>query len=243
MIFFPAIDIKDGHCVRLLKGDMNSASVFNENPGEQAASFEASGCKWIHLVDLDGASQGTPVNEFAINSIINNITIPIELGGGIRNRETIEKWLEKGIERVILGTMAVSNHVFVRETCRAYPNKIAVGIDARNGQVAIEGWAKTSEIDAIELAKRFENAGVSAIIYTDIDRDGVMKGPNIEDTLEIARTVSTPVIASGGISSMADLVSIKKSGDGLLEGVIAGRAIYAGLVDPAEATILMDSPG
>ena len=239
MIFFPAIDLKNGHCVRLLQGDMNRATTFSDDPSAQANVFENAGCQWIHVVDLNGAVEGKPVNGKAIDSILESISIPIELGGGIRDRATTEIWLEKGVHRVILGTAALKDPDLVRETCRAHPGRIAVSVDVRDGKVAVDGWANTSEITALDLAKQFEDFGVTVIIFTDINRDGVMKGPNVEATLKLAHAISIPVIASGGVSSMDDLETLKNSGDGLLEGVISGRAIYDGLIDPGEAAALL----
>ena len=239
MIFFPAIDLKNGQCVRLYKGDMNQSTVFGDNPGAQAKVFEKAGCEWIHVVDLDGAFEGIPVNEVAIDDILQEVSIPIELGGGIRDRATIEMWLEKGVRRVILGTAALKNPDLVRESCRAYPGRVAVGVDARAGKIAVEGWTERSEVTPLDLAKQFEDIGVAAIIYTDIDRDGVMKGPNVRATLKLACSINIPVIAAGGVSSMEDLERLKNSGDGLLEGVISGRAIYDGHIDPREAATLL----
>ena len=243
MIFFPAIDLKDGKCVRLFQGDMNQTTVFGDDPAAQAKIFEDAGCSWIHVVDLNGAFEGKPVNEKAVNSILNAISIPIELGGGIREMSTVDFWLERGVRRVILGTAALKNPALVREACRKYPGRIAVGVDARGDKVAVEGWAEVSELATIDLARQFEDVGVAAIIYTDIDRDGVMKGPNIEATLKLACAVSIPVIASGGVSSMDDLEELKLSGNGLLEGVISGRAIYDGKIDPMEASALLKDLG
>jgi len=242
MIFLPAIDLKDGQCVRLLKGDFNQTTVFNDNPASQAKAFEKAGCQWIHVVDLNGAFEGKPINGNAVDSIIQEISIPIELGGGIRDRATIDMWLEKGVSRVVLGTTALSNPNLVREACRVYPDRIAVGIDTKAGKVALEGWSKTSQISALELAKKYEGAGVSVIIYTDIDRDGTMKGPNIDATLQLANTISIPVIMSGGVSSMEDLRTLKIMGNGVLDGVICGRAIYDNRIDPGEAIALLDGP-
>ena len=243
MIFFPAIDLKDGKCVRLFQGDMDQTTVFGDDPAAQAKIFEDAGCSWIHVVDLNGAFEGKPVNEKAINSILNAISIPIELGGGIREMATVDFWLERGVRRVILGTAALKDPDLVREACKKHPGRIAVGVDARGGKVAVEGWAEVSELATIDLARQFEDAGVAAIIYTDIDRDGVMKGPNIEATLKLACAVSIPVIASGGVSSMDDLEELKLSGNGLLEGVISGRAIYDGKIDPMEASALLEDLG
>ena len=243
MIFFPAIDLKDGKCVRLYQGNMDQATVFGDDPAAQAKVFEDAGCSWIHVVDLNGAFEGKPVNEKAVNSILNAISIPIELGGGIREMSTVDFWLERGVRRVILGTAALKNPALVREACRKYPGRIAVGVDARGDKVAVEGWAEVSELATIDLARKFEDAGVAAIIYTDIDRDGVMKGPNIEATLKLACAVSIPVIASGGVSSMDDLEELKLSGNGLLEGAISGRAIYDGKIDPMRASALLKDLG
>ena len=242
MIFFPAIDLKDGKCVRLLKGDMDQATVFGNNPAAQARIFENAGCAWIHVVDLDGAFEGQPVNGEAVDSILNAVSIPIELGGGIRDMATVDFWLERGVRRVILGTAAYRDPGLVKEACKKHPGRIAVGVDARGGKIAVEGWAENSELAALDLAKQFEDAGVAAIIYTDIDRDGVMKGPNIGSTLKLACAVSIPVIASGGVSSLDDLEELKLAGDGLLEGAISGRAIYDGKIDPMEAATLLGKP-
>ena len=239
MIFLPAIDLKDGQCVRLFKGNLKKATIFNDNPANQAKAFQDAGCKWIHVVDLNGAFKGRPINGDAIESIIEKTSIPIDLRGAIRNRSTIEMWLAKGVSRVVLGTTALNNPNLVREACQAYPHRIAVSVDTKDGKVAIDGWSKTSEITALELAQQFEDAGVAVIIFTDIERDGVMKGPNIEATLTLASKISIPVILSGGISSMKDLRILKHLAGNTLEGVICGRAIYDGHVDPSKATILM----
>jgi len=243
MIFFPAIDLKDGQCVRLYQGDMNQATVFNDDPAAQARAFQDAGCEWIHLVDLNGAFAGRPVNGDAVAGILDAIDIPAELGGGIRDLATIDAWLGKGVARVILGTAALTDPDLVRAACKAYPGRIAVGIDARDGQVAVEGWAEVSEITALDLARRFEDAGVAAIIFTDIGRDGVMAGPNIAATVEMARSVSIPVIASGGVSSMDDLRALKDAGGDLLEGVISGRAVYDGKIDLKAAVDLLSDRG
>ncbi|TAN51745.1 MAG: 1-(5-phosphoribosyl)-5-[(5-phosphoribosylamino)methylideneamino]imidazole-4-carboxamide isomerase, partial [Rhodospirillales bacterium] len=202
MILFPAIDLKDGRCVRLKLGDMSQATVFNDDPSDQAAKFEAAGCAWIHVVDLNGAFAGRPVNGGAVDAILKAVKVPIQLGGGIRDLATIEMWLDKGVARVILGTVALKNPELVKDACQLFPGRIAVGIDAKGGKVAVEGWAETSELTALELAQKFEGAGASAIIYTDIDRDGVLKGVNVEATAQLARSIGTPVIASGGVSSL-----------------------------------------
>ena len=239
MIFYPAIDLKDGECVRLLRGNMEAATVFNNDPAAQAKSFEALGCKWLHLVDLNGAFLGRPVNTRAVDKILNEISIPVELGGGIRDRDTIEMWLNRGVSRVILGTKAVRDPNFVCEVCRAYPGKVAVGIDARNDGVAVEGWATATNITAQNLALKFEDVGVAALVYTDISRDGAMEGPNIEATMKLAEAVNIPVILSGGVSSMDDLKEVKRVGGTNLDGLICGRAVYDGLIDVAEATEIL----
>ena len=239
MILFPAIDLKDGQCVRLELGDMNRTTVFNDDPAAQARAFEEAGFEWLHLVDLNGAFAGRPVNSDAVEAILSAVSIPAQLGGGIRDMATIEHWLEKGIRRVILGTVAVRNPDLVREACRAFPGRVAVGIDARGGKVAVEGWAETSKLTAIELAKRFEDAGVAAIIYTDIDRDGVLKGLNIPATLALARAVSIPVIASGGLASIDDIKRLLQPDCAILEGAISGRALYDGRLDWKEALDLI----
>ena len=239
MIFYPAIDLKDGQCVRLLRGEMDQATVFADDPAGQARKFADAGCTWLHVVDLNGAFAGAPVNALAVEAILANVDIPIQLGGGIRDMETITGWLEKGIRRVILGTAALRDRDLVETACRRFPERIAVGIDARDGMVAVEGWAETSVTTVHDLAARFEDAGVAAIIYTDIRRDGVMAGPNIEATMALAEAVSIPIIASGGVSSMADLVALKDAGGTLLEGVISGRALYEGKIDAAAAVALL----
>ncbi len=239
MIFFPAIDLKDGECVRLLRGEMDTATVFSDDPAGQAAKFAAAGCRWLHVVDLNGAFTGKPVNAGAVKSIIDATDLSIQLGGGIRDMETISGWLDSGVARVILGTAALRNPELVKEACRKFPGRIAVGIDAKNGLVAVEGWAKVSEITARDLALRFEDAGVCAIIHTDIARDGAMQGPNIRATLDLAREVSTPLIVSGGVSSIDDLHDIKAASNGILHGVISGRAVYDGNIDVALAVALL----
>ncbi|HET9069054.1 MAG TPA: 1-(5-phosphoribosyl)-5-[(5-phosphoribosylamino)methylideneamino]imidazole-4-carboxamide isomerase [Amaricoccus sp.] len=234
MILYPAIDLKDGRCVRLLRGAMESATVFGEDPAAQARAFEAAGCRWLHLVDLDGAFAGRPVNAGAVEAILAAAGVPVQLGGGIRDRATVEGWLEKGVARVILGTAALRDPGLVREAAAAHPGRVAVGIDARGGRVAVEGWAETSEVDALELARRFVDAGVAAIVYTDIERDGAMAGPNVAATAALARAVAIPVIASGGIASRDDLRALKDCG-APLDGAISGRALYEGRLDLAEA--------
>lgn len=240
MILYPAIDLKNGQCVRLLKGDMNQATVFGDDPAAQALSFQEAGCEWVHLVDLDGAFAGAPRNAEAVEAILAKLSVPAQLGGGIRDMKGIAGWLDKGLARVILGTAAVREPDLVREAARAFPGKVAVGIDARDGMVAVEGWAETTELSALDLARRFEDAGVAAIIYTDIDRDGAMQGPNVDATAALARAVSIPVIASGGVSSLDDLRALKDSG-APLDGAISGRAIYEGKLDlPAAIALLRE---
>ncbi|NBR90822.1 MAG: 1-(5-phosphoribosyl)-5-[(5-phosphoribosylamino)methylideneamino]imidazole-4-carboxamide isomerase [Rhodobacteraceae bacterium] len=234
MILYPAIDLKDGHAVRLFKGEMEKATVFNEDPAAQAMEFVAAGCEWLHLVDLNGAFAGEPVNAAPVEEILKRTKVPAQLGGGIRDMATIERWLSKGLARVILGTVAVENPALVREAARAFPGQVAVGIDARKGMVATKGWAEETNVTATDLAKSFEDAGVAAIIYTDINRDGAMQGPNIEETAALARAVSIPVIASGGVSSLADLIALRDCGASL-NGAISGRALYDGAIDLAEA--------
>lgn len=243
MILFPAIDLKDGQCVRLIQGEMDAATVFSDDPAAQARQFQDQGFEYLHMVDLNGAFEGKPVNGAAVESILQSITIPAQLGGGIRDMATISAWLEKGISRVILGTVAVKNPDLVREACKEFPEKIAVGIDARGGMVAIEGWAETSTTSAMELAKMFEFAGVTAIIYTDIDRDGVLQGLNLEATEELARTVSIPVIASGGLASIDDVRKLMREEYSILEGAISGRALYDGRLDAKEALAVLNGEG
>ncbi len=233
MILYPAIDLKDGNCVRLLRGEMEAATVFNDDPASQAAAFEAAGCEWLHLVDLNGAFAGQPVNAGAVDAILGRVSVPCQLGGGIRDMATIETWLSKGLSRVILGTVAVETPALVREAARAFPGTVAVGIDARGGKVATKGWAHETDVDATDLAKSFEDAGVAAIIYTDINRDGAMQGPNVEATEALARAVTIPVIASGGVSSLDDLRALRATG--AISGAISGRALYDGAIDLAEA--------
>ena len=239
MILFPAIDLKDGQCVRLKLGDMAQATVFNDDPAAQARSFEAQGFSWLHLVDLDGAFAGKPVNAKAVAAILAAVAIPVQLGGGIRDMKQIEAWLARGINRVILGTAALRNPALVRSACASFPGRIAVGIDAKGGKVAVEGWAETAEMTAIELARRFEDAGVAAIIFTDVDRDGVLAGLNIEATLSLARATSIPVIASGGLASLVDIRRLLAPDCAILEGAISGRALYDGRLDAAEALKLI----
>ena len=233
MILYPAIDLKDGQCVRLLRGDMAQATVFGHDPAAQAAKFQAAGCEWLHLVDLNGAFAGAPVNAAAVEAILARVTVPCQLGGGIRDMATIEAWLGRGLARVILGTVAVENPGLVRQAARAFPDRVAVGIDARQGLVATKGWATATDVQAADLARRFEDAGVAALIYTDIDRDGAMLGPNIDATAALARAVTIPVIASGGVSSLADLAALRATG--VIAGAISGRALYDGTIDLATA--------
>lgn len=239
MILFPAIDLKDGQCVRLRKGAMSEATVFNDNPAAQARTFEAQGFRYLHIVDLNGAFAGRPVNGPAVEAILAAIGIPAQLGGGIRDMATIDMWLGKGISRVILGTIAVRDPALVRAACKAHPGRVAVGIDARDGKVAVEGWAETSELSAVDLARRFEDAGVAAIIYTDIERDGVLKGLNLPATADLARATSIPVIASGGLASIADVEALLAPEYATLEGAITGRALYDGRIDPGAALALI----
>jgi phosphoribosylformimino-5-aminoimidazole carboxamide ribotide isomerase len=233
MILYPAIDLKDGQCVRLLRGEMSAATVFGDDPAAQAAAFCAAGCDWLHLVDLNGAFAGAPVNGAAVEAILARVKVPCQLGGGIRDMATIEMWLGRGLARVILGTVAVDNPDLVRQAARSFPGQVAVGIDARKGRVATRGWAVETEVTATDLARSFEDAGVAAIIYTDIDRDGAMAGPNIEATAALARAVSIPVIASGGVSRLSDLTALRDTG--VIAGAISGRALYDGALDLAEA--------
>ena len=234
MILYPAIDLKEGRAVRLYKGDMQRATIFSDDPAAQAATFAAAGCAWLHLVDLDGAFAGRPENAGVVSEILERVEIPVQLGGGIRSMRMIERWLEKGVARVILGTAAVENPDLVREAAKAFPGQVAVGIDARGGRVATRGWVDETEMRAVDLARSFEDAGVAAIIHTDIDRDGAMQGPSVAATAELARAVSIPVIASGGVSSMDDLRALRDCGADL-DGVVCGRALYDGAVDLAEA--------
>lgn len=239
MILYPAIDLKGGQCVRLLRGEMDAATVYGDDPGAQAASFEAAGCGWVHVVDLDGAFAGRAVNAAAVQSILESVTVPVQLGGGIRDMAAIARWLDAGIRRVVLGTVALRDPDLVKAACRQYPERIAVGIDARGGKVAVEGWAETSEMTATDLALAFEDAGVAAIVFTDIDRDGAMQGPNLEATGTLARLLTTPVIASGGVSSLEDLAAIKALEADGVAGAIVGRALYDGRVEPGAAARLL----
>lgn len=233
MILYPAIDLKDGNCVRLLRGDMEAATVFGTDPAAQALAFQQAGARWLHLVDLNGAFAGRPVNAEAVESILAAVSIPVQLGGGIRDMDTIAGWLDRGVSRVILGTVAVENPALVNQAAQRFPGRIAVGIDARAGRVATRGWAEETEVMATDLARSFENAGVAAIIYTDIDRDGAMQGPNVAATEALARAVSIPVIASGGVSRLSDLIELRDSG--VIAGAISGRALYDGAIDLTQA--------
>jgi phosphoribosylformimino-5-aminoimidazole carboxamide ribotide isomerase len=239
VILFPAIDLKDGRCVRLARGEMAAATIFNDDPAAQARTFQAQGFRYLHVVDLNGAFAGKPVNAEAVEAILKAVDIPVQLGGGMRDLATIEGWLTRGVRRVILGTAAVRNPDLVHQACRLYPGRIAVGIDARAGKVAVEGWAETSELSAIDLVQRFVDAGVAAIIYTDIDRDGVLKGLNLPATADLARSTSIPVIASGGLAGLDDVRALMQPEYSLLEGAIAGRALYDGRLDPAAALALI----
>ena len=243
MILFPAIDLKEGRCVRLVQGDMDLATVFNDDPAAQADAFARQGFEWLHVVDLDGAFAGRPMNAAAVEGILARVELPVQLGGGIREMRTVEAWLERGVARVIIGTAAVRDPDFVREAARRHPGRIAVGIDAKNGWVAVEGWAQTATLTAEELGRRFEDAGVAAIVYTDIARDGVLKGLNIPATLGLARAVKIPVIASGGLASMADVERLLQPDCAALAGAITGRALYDGRIDPQEALALIKQGG
>lgn len=239
MILFPAIDLKDGQCVRLKLGDMDQATVYNPDPGAQAAAFEHQGFEWLHVVDLNGAFAGETVNGDAVDAILKSTRNPVQLGGGIRTLAHIENWLSRGLSRVILGTVAVRDPELVKEACKKFPGHIAVGIDAKGGKVAVEGWAEASELGVVQLAEKFEGAGVSAIIYTDIDRDGILTGINWESTLTLADAVSIPVIASGGLASIDDIRRMLEPDAAKLEGAISGRALYDGRIDPAQALAMI----
>jgi phosphoribosylformimino-5-aminoimidazole carboxamide ribotide isomerase len=243
VILYPAIDLKDGVCVRLEQGDRARATVFNRDPASQAHRFEAQGFKYLHLVDLDGAFAGQPMNAHAVDRILETISIPVQLGGGIRDMATVEGWLEKGVTRVIIGTAAVRDPAFVREAAHRFPGRVAVGLDARGGKVAVEGWAETSELTALEIARRFEDAGVAAIIYTDIARDGLLTGLNMEATVALADAIAIPVVASGGLASLDDVRALLKPEAAKLGGAIAGRALYDGRLDPAAALALITAHG
>ena len=243
LTLYPAIDLKDGACVRLRRGAMDEATVYSDDPGAQARLWQQAGCRWLHVVDLNGAFAGHSVNAAAVRAILDAVTVPVQLGGGIRDRAGIDAWFAAGVRRVILGSAAARNPALVREACRAYPGRIAVGIDARDGYVATDGWAETSGLRALDLAMRFEDAGAAAIVYTDIGRDGMLSGLNLEQTLDLAFQISTPVIASGGVAGLADLSALRRaadsSGGALIEGVIVGRALYDGRIDLAAALRLL----
>ncbi len=239
MILFPAIDLKDGQAVRLLRGEMESATVFNDDPAAQARAFADQGFRWLHLVDLNGAFEGRPVNAAAVEAIIAAVDLPVQLGGGIRDLATIERWLDLGVRRVILGTVAVKDPELVRQACKAFPGRVVLGIDAKGGQVAVEGWAEVSEITALDLALRFQDAGAAAIVYTDIDRDGALQGANLAATRALAEAIETPVIASGGVASLDDIAAFLAIAETGIEGVISGRALYDGRLDPAAALALL----
>jgi phosphoribosylformimino-5-aminoimidazole carboxamide ribotide isomerase len=241
VILFPAIDLKDGLCVRLEQGDMARATVFHRDPAAQAQAFEAQGFEYLHIVDLDGAFAGKPVNVAAVERILEVTSIPVQLGGGIRDLATIENWLDKGVTRVVIGTAAVRDPVLVAKAAELYPARLAVALDARGGMVAVEGWAETSELSALDIAKRFEDVGVAALVYTDISRDGLLKGLNLDATIELAERVSIPVIASGGLASIADVKALLQPRARKLAGPIAGRALYDGRLDAAEALQLIRS--
>lgn len=239
MILYPAIDLKNGQCVRLRQGDMAQVTVFSDDPAAQAASFERQGFEALHVVDLDGAFAGKPVNAAAVEGILAAVKFPVQLGGGIRGMDQVEGWMKRGVSRVIIGTAALRNPAFVRQAARAFPGRVAVGIDARDGKVAVEGWAETSDLDAVDLGKRFEDAGVCAIIYTNIARDGMLSGLDFEGTIALGEALSIPVIASGGLASMADIERLMQPDCAHLAGAITGRALYDGRLDSAEALAMM----
>jgi phosphoribosylformimino-5-aminoimidazole carboxamide ribotide isomerase len=239
MKLYPAIDLKDGQCVRLLKGDMKKATVYNPDPAAQAENFARLGFEYLHVVDLNGAVSGSHINRPAVDAILKTVNVPVQLGGGIRSMESISAWLEAGISRVILGTIALKYPALVKEAAQAYPGRIAVGIDARGGMVATEGWVDTSTVRAIDLAKQFEDAGVAAIIYTDIARDGTLQGPNLDETAALAEAISIPVILSGGMSTLRDIAEVNARKDSGIEGIILGRALYEKTIDPAAALQLV----
>ena len=239
MQIYPAIDLKDGAVVRLLRGEMGTATMFNPDPAAQAIEFAESGFSWLHLVDLNGAFEGRPVNADAVRAILEATDLPAQLGGGIRDMETVAHWLEAGVRRVILGTVAVKNPALVREACRTFPGQVALGIDARRGKVAVEGWAEQSDMSALDLARRFEDAGAAALVYTDIERDGALKGVNFAATAELAAQISLPVIASGGVSTLDDIAALMQRADSGIEGVIIGRALYDGRIEARSALALV----
>ncbi len=235
MILYPAIDLKGGHCVRLLKGDMNAVTVFNDNPADQAAQFVRDGFQWLHVVDLDGAVEGRSMNAAAVSAILQAVAVPVQVGGGIRTLEAIEAWLEAGVSRVILGTVAVSDPGLVRAAAAAFPEQVAVGIDALDGRVAVKGWVESSDLSAVDLARRFEDAGVCALIVTDIGRDGTLGGVNVDQVGEVADAVGIPVIASGGMASLDDIAALKARPGAQIAGAVLGKALYTGAIRPAEA--------
>ncbi len=239
MILYPAIDLKDGQAVRLLRGEMDTATVFNDDPAAQARAFEAAGFQWLHLVDLNGAFEGRPVNRAAVEAILAAVAIPAQLGGGIRDMATIAAWLEAGVARIILGTVAVKDPGLARAACRQFPGRIVLGIDVRDGRVAVEGWAEVSEIETLDLVHRFEDAGAAAIIYTDISRDGALQGVNVEATAALARATRLPVIASGGVAALADIEALMAVASDGIQGAIIGRALYDGRIDPGAALALV----
>jgi len=239
MILFPAIDLKDGVCVRLVRGDMARATIFNADPASQAREFQTAGCQWLHMVDLNGAFEGHPVNADAVVRTIEAVDIPIQLGGGIRDRKIFDHWIDAGVSRVVLGTAALSDPDFAFAVCRDHPGKVVVAIDSRDGNVSVEGWTKDSGVRALDLALRFEDSGAGAILYTDIDRDGAMGGVNVEATVDLAFALTTPVIASGGVSSLDDLRELKSYEHAGIEGVICGRALYDGRIDPVDALAIL----
>ena len=235
MNLYPAIDLKDGNCVRLLRGEMDAATVFNNDPAAQARSFQDAGCQWLHLVDLNGAIEGRPVNGDAVSAILTALDIPVQLGGGIRDEDTAQTWLEAGVRRVIIGTLAMRQPDLVADLCRRHPGRVVIGIDGRDGKVAVEGWVEQSEMPVLDLARHFEGAGAGAVIYTDIDRDGAMQGHNVAATAALADGLSTPVIASGGVTNLDDLRALKVEAGRGIDGVIVGRALYDGAIDLAQA--------
>lgn len=241
MNLYPAIDLKDGACVRLVRGEMEAATVFNQDPAEQARIFAGQGFDWIHVVDLNGAFAGRPVNAAAVESVLAAVEVPVQLGGGIRDLAMIEGWLERGVRRVVLGTVALKDPPLVKEACRLFPGQVAVGIDARDGFVAVEGWAETSTVKTLDLALKFEDSGVAAIIYTDINRDGAMGGLNVEATSDLAFALTTPVIASGGVTTLDDLRALKREEEAGIDGVICGRALYDGRIDARAALAILSA--
>ncbi|MBL8672767.1 MAG: 1-(5-phosphoribosyl)-5-[(5-phosphoribosylamino)methylideneamino]imidazole-4-carboxamide isomerase [Alphaproteobacteria bacterium] len=240
---YPAIDLKDGACVRLLRGAMDAATTYNPDPADQAQRFVAAGCRWLHVVDLNGAIEGKAVNAAAVEAILAAATVPVQLGGGIRDMGGIEAWLARGVRRVVLGTVAVREPQLVIDACKRFPGRIAVGIDARGGMVAVQGWVEATDVSALTLARAFEDVGVAAIIYTDIDRDGALEGPNLAQTVTLAGAISTPVIASGGVAALGDLAALQRSAGAGIVGAIVGRALYDGRIDLAAALALLRDGG